>query len=112
MADSLSVMSGALDPFGEFGDLLFVLLLGIRVGLFFSRKRGEIESAGLNFRPIQNHRDTALELHFVHGPASEIKRRGLATEDTAIAGKIKTAASGDGENFSDARSASNRDVFA
>src|SRR5882762_9153298 len=40
---NLGVVTGALQPVGDFIHLLVVFLLGVGVGLFFSRKGGEIE---------------------------------------------------------------------
>src|ERR1051326_7685986 len=91
MTRVLRIMARAIDPVGQFVNLLVVLLLGVGVRFFLAQKSCEIKGAGLDFRPGQHHRHATLDLHFIHRPTSQAECRCLSANDAAITKKIETA---------------------
>ncbi len=67
-------MAGALKPIPEFVHLLFVFLLGFAERFFLSREGREIKRSSFDLWPIQHHRHTFLQEHFIDCPAGEVNR--------------------------------------
>ena len=65
-----------------------------------------------DFRRVEHHGHALLEEHVVDGPAGQMDRGGLATQDAGAALGVHTAAGRHGEHFRDARGARNRNMLA
>ena len=107
----LGVVAGAIEPVAEGVDGFVVFLLDVGVGFFFDAEAGEIEAGSLDRGPIDHHGDGAIDLHFVHGPSSEVERGSLPV-DEAAALQIEPAGAGGGDYGGDAVRARDGNVRA
>ena len=100
----LRVVSRAVEPIADLVDLLVVFLLYVRVRLFLNAKRGEIERARLERRPVDHHRNRTIDLHFVHRPSGQIERRSLSRDQSAAL-RIESGRSRRGDHMRDSAGA-------
>src|SRR6202041_3361481 len=88
-----------------------VFFFDVGVGFFFYAEGRKIEGAGLDRRPIDDHGDGAIDLHFVHGPTGKVEGGSLSSDQSAAL-QIEAGGAGRGDHRGDAACASDGNMRA